>query len=118
MPTISSANHRIDFTTDLLHSAVNSQSVSRQAGSQPVCIQAAKGKTDTPIQNLIVPEISDQTGIEDQLYLLPASIARFLLRRAKLGQCPPIPVLRTLGLKTENELAAKDHSVNHTWRVA
>jgi hypothetical protein len=118
MPTTSSANHRIDFTTSLLSGAVYSQSVSRQAASQSVSIQTAKGKTDTPVQNLIVPEISDQTGIEDQLYLLPASIARFLLRRAKLGQCPPIPVLRTLGLKTENELAGKDRPEQHTWRVA
>jgi hypothetical protein len=118
MPATSSANNRIDFTADLLHVTAYSQSVTRQPASQSVSNQADKAKIDTSVQNLIVTGISDQTGIEDQLYLLPASMARFLLRRAKIGQCPPIPILRTLGLRTEKELASDTRAPNYPWRVA
>jgi hypothetical protein len=63
--------------------------------------QAVEGQTE----NLVLTGLSDEQLLEQQLYRLPASIVRYLLRQAKLGQCPPLPILRRLGLKTASELA-------------
>jgi hypothetical protein len=107
-----SDNNRIDSATDLLPWAADSRPSIRQTTSHPAIPQADKGRTGTSVHNLIVAGISDQTGIEKQLYLLPASMARFLLRQAKIGHCPPIPILRILGLRTEKELASDAHNLN------
>lgn len=42
-------------------------------------------------------ELNEQTAIENGLHLLPASMASYLLRQAKQGSCPPLPILRVLG---------------------
>lgn len=118
MSVASADNHRIDSAADPLPWATDLRPCTRQALSQPVIPQADKSKTGTSGHNLVVAGISDQTGIEKQLYLLPASMARFLLRRAKIGQCPPIPILRTLGLRTEEELGSDAPTTKYTWRIA
>lgn len=41
---------------------------------------------------------------EDCLYQLPAAIGSFLRRFSSLDHCPPIPVLRLLGLRTQREV--------------
>lgn len=118
MSVASGDNHRIDSAADSLTWATDLRPSTRQALSHSVTPQADKGKTDISGHSLVVEGISDQTGIENQLYLLPASMARFLLRRAKIGQCPPIPILRTLGLRTEKELGSQAPTPNTTWRIA
>ena len=45
-----------------------------------------------------VTELTEETAFELGLHLLPASMASYLLRRAKQGSCPPLPILRLLGL--------------------
>lgn len=76
--------------------------------------QVAESKTE----NLILTGLSDEHLLQQQLYLLPASIARFLLRQAKTGQCPPIPILRRLGLKTASELTEPGSPSPISWPIA
>lgn len=38
-------------------------------------------------------------------YLLPAAVAGFLMQHAIQGWCPPVPVLRRLGVRTAAEIA-------------
>lgn len=37
-------------------------------------------------------------------FLLPAAVAGFLLQHALQGWCPPVPVLRRLGFRTQQEI--------------
>lgn len=39
-----------------------------------------------------------------RFYLLPAAVAGFLLQHAIQGWCPPMPILRRLGFRTESEI--------------
>ena len=50
-----------------------------------------------------VTELTEETAFELGLHLLPASMASYLLRRAKQGSCPPLPILRLLGFRTHAE---------------
>jgi hypothetical protein len=47
-----------------------------------------------------VTELTEETAFELGLHLLPASMASYLLRQAKQGSCPPLPILRVLGICT------------------
>jgi hypothetical protein len=42
---------------------------------------------------------------------LPAGVAAFLLQHAVQGWCPPLPVLRRLGLRTRDEIARERHAL-------
>ena len=42
--------------------------------------------------------------IDRRFFLLPAAVAAFLLQHALQGWCPPLPLLRRLGLRTSAEI--------------
>jgi hypothetical protein len=42
--------------------------------------------------------------VDRRFLLLPAAIAAFLLQHALQGWCPPLPVLRRLGIRTAREI--------------
>jgi hypothetical protein len=42
--------------------------------------------------------------INNRWFFLPAIVARFLLQHAVQGWCPPVPVLRRLGFRTQDEI--------------
>lgn len=42
--------------------------------------------------------------IDRRFYALPATVAAFLLQHALQGWCPPIPILRRLGFRTQTEI--------------
>ena len=42
--------------------------------------------------------------VDRRFFLLPAAVAGFLLQHALQGWCPPLPVLRRLGLRTSAEI--------------
>jgi hypothetical protein len=42
--------------------------------------------------------------VDKRFYLLPAAVAGFLLQHALQGWCPPIPILRRLGFRTQTEI--------------
>jgi len=42
--------------------------------------------------------------VDRRFFLLPAAVAAFLLQHALQGWCPPLPLLRRLGLRTSAEI--------------
>jgi hypothetical protein len=44
------------------------------------------------------------TFVDRRFFALPAIVAGFLLQHALQGWCPPIPVLRWLGVRTQTEI--------------
>lgn len=43
-------------------------------------------------------------SVDRRFYLLPAAVAAFLLQHALQGWCPPLPLLRRLGIRTAREI--------------
>ena len=44
------------------------------------------------------------TFVDRRFYLLPAAVAGFLLQHAVQGWCPPLPIFRRLGVRTQREI--------------
>lgn len=44
------------------------------------------------------------TFLDRRWYLFPAAVAGFLLQHAVQGWCPPVPILRRLGFRTQPEI--------------
>lgn len=44
------------------------------------------------------------TFVDKRFYILPAAVATFLLQHALQGWCPPVPVLRQMGFRTQSEI--------------
>ena len=42
--------------------------------------------------------------VDRRFFILPAAVAGFLLQHALQGWCPPIPILRRLGFRTQTEI--------------
>lgn len=51
------------------------------------------------------------TWVDRRFYLLPAVIAGFLLQHALQGWCPPLPVLRRLGVRTQAEIEQERYAL-------
>ena len=45
--------------------------------------------------------------VSRKFFALPAIVAGFLLQHALQGWCPPMPVLRRFGFRTQNEIASE-----------
>jgi hypothetical protein len=43
-------------------------------------------------------------AVDRRWYLLPAAVAGFLLQHSLQGWCPPLPLLRALGVRTADEI--------------
>jgi len=44
-------------------------------------------------------------------FLLPAAVLPFLMQHAVQGWCPPVPLLRRLGLRTQREIEAEKYAL-------
>lgn len=44
------------------------------------------------------------TFVDKRFYLLPAAVGTFLLQHALQGWCPPLPIFRRLGVRTQSEI--------------
>ena len=51
------------------------------------------------------------TLVDRRFYLLPAAVAGFLLQHAIQGWCPPLPMLRRFGFRTEGEIAEERYAL-------
>lgn len=51
------------------------------------------------------------TFVDKRFYALPAVVAGFLLQHALQGWCPPIPVLRRLGFRTQTEIEEERYAL-------
>jgi hypothetical protein len=49
--------------------------------------------------------------VDRRWLLLPVAVAGFLLQHALQGWCPPLPVLRSLGVRTADEIAEERYAL-------
>jgi hypothetical protein len=51
--------------------------------------------------------------VDRRFLILPAAVTAFLLQHALQGWCPPLPVLRRLGVRTASEIAEERYALKH-----
>lgn len=61
--------------------------------------------------SLILAGLALGTFVDRRLYLLPAAGAGFLLQHALQGWCPPLPLLRRLGFRSQTEIEGERHAL-------
>jgi hypothetical protein len=49
--------------------------------------------------------------VEKRFLVIPAAVAGFLLQHAVQGWCPPIPILRRMGFRTQSEIAEERYAL-------
>ena len=49
--------------------------------------------------------------VDRRWYLLPTAVLSFLLLHAIQGWCPPLPILRALGIRTRQEIARERYAL-------
>jgi hypothetical protein len=49
--------------------------------------------------------------VDRRLYVLPTLVAGFLLQHALQGWCPPVPILRRLGFRTQTEIDQEKYAL-------
>ncbi len=49
--------------------------------------------------------------VDKRFYVLPAAVAGFLLQHALQGWCPPLPVFRRFGLRTQPEIEEERYAL-------
>jgi len=106
LATRASVNHRIQAKT--LHD------VSRFIGADPVFIdeRIAQLHREWDIERTLEANAASVSlvglglglFVDRRFFLLPAAVAAFLLQHALQGWCPPLPVLRRLGIRTSAEI--------------
>lgn len=50
-------------------------------------------------------------NIDRRYYAIPAMVATFLLQHALNGWCPPLPILRSLGFRTQSEIEQERYAL-------
>jgi hypothetical protein len=50
-------------------------------------------------------------GVDRRFFVLPGLVAGFLLQHALQGWCPPLPLLRRLGVRTQGEIERERHAL-------
>lgn len=51
------------------------------------------------------------TFVDRRFYVLPAIVGTFLLQHALQGWCPPVPILRRLGFRTQTEIDEEKYAL-------
>jgi hypothetical protein len=60
---------------------------------------------------LILAGLGLGTFVDRRFYMLPAVVATFLLQHALQGWCPPIPILRRMGFRTQTEIEEERYAL-------
>ena len=50
-------------------------------------------------------------GVNRKFFLMPALVMGFLLMHALQGWCPPVPLFRRLGVRTQSEIELERHAL-------
>lgn len=61
--------------------------------------------------SLILMGVGLGTFVDRRFLALPAAVAAFLLQHALQGWCPPLPVLRRAGFRTQREIEEERHAL-------
>lgn len=51
------------------------------------------------------------TFVDKRFYVIPAAVGAFLLQHALQGWCPPMPVMRRLGVRTQSEIDREKYAL-------
>lgn len=51
------------------------------------------------------------TFVDKRFFLLPAAVGTFLLQHALQGWCPPVPIFRRLGIRTQPEIDQEKYAL-------
>lgn len=51
------------------------------------------------------------TFVDRRFFVLPTLVAAFLLQHALQGWCPPVPILRRLGFRTQSEIEQERYAL-------
>ncbi len=51
------------------------------------------------------------TAVDRRFFILPALVAGFLLQLAVQGWCPPVPIFRRLGFRTQSEIEEERYAL-------
>jgi hypothetical protein len=51
------------------------------------------------------------TFVNRRFYMLPAIVAGFLMQHALQGWCPPVPIMRRLGFRTQTEIDEEKYAL-------
>jgi hypothetical protein len=60
---------------------------------------------------LILAGLGLGTFVDRRFYMLSAVVATFLLQHALQGWCPPIPILRRMGFRTQTEIEEERYAL-------
>jgi hypothetical protein len=60
---------------------------------------------------LVLAGLGLGTWVDRRFHLLPTIVAGFLLQHALQGWCPPLPVLRRLGVRTQSEIEMERYAL-------
>jgi len=66
---------------------------------------------ETQASGLMLAGVTLGATVNKKFLILPAIVAGFLLQHAIQGWCPPVPVLRRLGLRTQSEIDAERYAL-------
>jgi hypothetical protein len=66
---------------------------------------------ETQASSLVLAGTALGATVDKRFLLLPAVVAAFLLQHALQGWCPPVPVLRRLGVRTASEIEAERYAL-------
>lgn len=101
------------------------ESIARTIGSGPAAIERRLQELDEEwdTERLLEANASSimlvglvlGTTANRKFLLLPAAVAAFLLIHALQGWCPPLPMLRRLGVRTQPEIEYERYSLK-AWR--
>lgn len=111
--TSESVNRRISRQTQ--------ENVARYAAGGPVAISRRLAELDQEwdIERLLEANAASASLIglalgkvvDRRFFLLPTAVAGFLLQHAIQGWCPPLPVFRRLGFRTQSEIEEERYAL-------
>lgn len=119
----STANRVRDATADQINDRIRESTVERLSyyGSHPEEIDDRLAELDAEwdIERTLMANasalilITSVLGIarDRRFFVMPIIIAGFLFQHALQGWCPPIPVFRRLGIRTQREIDAERYAL-------
>ena len=104
-------------TPDSINAEIRSktiENIARVAASGPAAIQRRLDELDQEwdVERMLEANASTVSliglslgfAVDRRWFLLPVAVAGFLFQHAVQGWCPPLPILRSLGFRTQSEI--------------
>lgn len=114
------ARHTADEVNERIASRTRAN-VARCAAEGPVSIESRLDELDREwdiertleanASSLMLVGLGLGSFVHRRYLLLPAAVAAFLLQHALQGWCPPVPLLRRLGFRTQSEIEQERYAL-------